>query len=512
MSNAGSTGRGTSTAQPFRIRAGVLLLAASLLALTAARARAQQMLPVDRWLVSSPFPADSASDALDKDYLAAPGEVAVLPDRGRTVFGADWKLMREDGAFAFRLPSDLALEAAVVDSAGDRVASTVRSGPVVAYAHAYIRATSDRTIKLMWGGLECTKVSAWLNGRRLDALGQPGGVLDGVPDAQVADVRIGFGYNTLLLKGASGDCDFGIAAGMEGTEEVLDGLRVQASRPYGDTRTGPESWVVAGADGGPEPMLGWKQDQLFGAAGARLAVFAVSPVDRVRIKARVGGQEIQREIEWLTPAEPRIILMPFPFERLRRAVLTGEGVELELDWGLGKSSTAAALSPESLLDGLHSSIRLLGWTVIGGGAEEPAARPNVVSIDDPDEAHPLAYLVPLPGEKGSVLLGEWKVPGWLSGFTLRLDVEGAPGAYRLNSLPAGGGEILLCRECRKGQTIRIEVTTTSSWERFPGAVIVDVARPATGGSGVEAAGWLNLLDEKGSREYRNRAAAAAGGN
>ena len=101
------------------------------------QAVAQDAVSVDRWLVSIPFPADVEADPLDTDYLGAPGEVAVLPDRGRTVGGADWTLVRRDSSV-------------VLDLEGHRGDF---DGPVVVYAHTYLKSIEDRTITLTWGGL-----------------------------------------------------------------------------------------------------------------------------------------------------------------------------------------------------------------------------------------------------------------------------------------------------------------------------------------------------------------------
>ena len=104
------------------------------------------------------------------------------------------------------------------------------------------------------------------------------------------------------------------------------------------------------------------------------------------------------------------------------------------------------------------------------------------------------------------LVGEWKVPGWLSGFTLRLDAQGAPGEYRLDSVPVEGDGTVLCSGCRKGQTVQLVVRSTGAWTRFPGAAIVDGAAPADLDP-EEAGRWLRTLDEKGNRAFRERLAA-----
>ena len=444
---------------------------------------------VDRWLVSSPFPVASDEDPLATDRLSGPGEVGVLPDRGRTVAGADWTLVRRDSSLVLDLE--------------DRLAEG--EGPVVVYAHAYLKSIADRTLAFEWGGIDCTEVRAWLNGRSLSGLAEAEGDERSEGSGPFrALVRIGRGYNTLLLKALSGDCAFGLVASIEpaGVGGSLDGVKVQASRPYGDTRTGPAPWVLADPDAGPQPVLGWREDELYGVAGVRLTAFAVTAVEGAELKAKVRGDGVERSLDWLTPAEPQTILMPFPFGTLREAGIRGEGMEVELDWDEAKTKKILRLDPESLLEGFHAPIRLLGWTVAAGQAQGEAAPAGTDLRDSKGEPHPLAHLVPLPGP-GVTLTGEWEVPGWLSGFTLELDVTGAPGEYRLNSRPVEGDRIPLCTECRKGSKVSLVVRSAGDWERFPGVRVIDVAPPAVT-SQVEAAGWLRLLNEDGSPEYRQR--------
>ncbi len=456
-------------------------------------AMAQGTVSVDRWLVSTPFPADVDGDPLETDYLGAPGEVAVLPDRGRTVGGADWTLVRRDSSVTLDLEGQR----------GDA------EGPVVVYAHAYLKSIGDRTITFTWGGLECTAVRAWLNGRSLEALGRPGPDSGGIGEsgARQARVRIGHGYNTLLLKAVSGECPLEVAASIgPSSTESLDGLRVQASRPYGNVRTGPTPALIADPEAGPEPVLGWKGSELFGVAGVRVTAFAVTPLEGTKFKAKTGGEEVKREIEWLTPAEPETVLMPLSFKSLRRALDRSEGVDVELDWRDGEWKGTLDLDPGALLQAFHSPIRLLGWTVTAGQGGQAESADRAAIYDSDDEPHPLANLVPLPNAAGTTLVGEWEVPGWLSGFTLALGVDGAPGEYRLDSVAMDGDEIVLCVDCRKGDGVQIVVVTTDGWESFPAVSVVGIDPPAVDGPG-QAIEWLRMIDEKGSRKYRESAPA-----
>ena len=480
-------------------RTAVLAALVVLCAAWSSELQAQERVAVDRWLVSSPFPVAEGVDGLAQDRLAGPGETGVLPDRGRTVAGADWTLVRQDSTWLFTLPTRSAS-----DTDSTEPGQVDHAAAVVAYAHAYIKSPADRTLRLVWGGQDCTRTSAWLNGRPIDELGQEvaAETVSGVPSAREAVVRIGFGYNTLLLKAASGDCPFGRAAGLGAIAPgSLDGVIVRASRPYGDTRTGPAQWIVSGPTAGPETVLGWQGDQLFGAAAVRLAAFSVTAVEGAELKAKVSGRQIKRRVEWLEPAKPRAVLVPFEFENLRKAVVRGESLELELEWDGGEWKGMLGLEAEPLLEAFVSPIRLLGWS--GPRAGEDTGVGEVEGSDDP---HPLANVIPLP-KAGETIVGEWKVPGWLSGFSLTLDTRASPGEYRLASLPVDQSEIVLCGECRKGETVQLVVEATGDWSEFPGVTIMGAAPVTADGAtgGATAVEWLQWIDDKGSRKFRERA-------
>ena len=78
--------------------------------------------------------------------------------------------------------------------------------------------------------------------------------------------------------------------------------------------------------------------------------------------ASVAGRKVQRDVEWLTPAAPEAVIVPFEFDRLRTALLRDEGLSLKLKWEDTETNTELSLQPQNLLAALHGSIRLLGWT------------------------------------------------------------------------------------------------------------------------------------------------------
>ena len=174
----------------------------------------QEVQPIDRWLVSSPFPTDGGGG---DSPLTGPGEEGVLPDRGQELAGSTWTLVRIDGR------SELRLDTLFPD----------RSPPEFVYSHAYLRLQRDRTIALVIEGLGDGRLRTWVNGRVLKTA-------DGAPlevtEADTVRVRLGAGWNTLLVRAEGGGEGFGLAAGLA----ARDGgppVRVQASRPPGDVRT-----------------------------------------------------------------------------------------------------------------------------------------------------------------------------------------------------------------------------------------------------------------------------------
>jgi hypothetical protein len=114
------------------------------------------------------------------------------------------------------------------------------------------------------------------------------------------------------------------------------------------------------------------------------------------------------------------------------------------------------------------------------------------------------------------LAGEWKVPGWLSGFTLELLAEEAPGNYTLDGQPLEleEGRAVLCSDCPKNARLRREAAATDDWSSLPkvrisGPGYADVAA-VEGGPPPER--WLRALEKDGSEEYRKLLSEHVGGD
>lgn len=186
-------------------------------------------IPMDRWLVSGPFPTAQGAGAT-ADTLAAATREAQFPQRGLTVAGVEWNLVREDGASRLRLAPD---------SAGTFL------------AHGYVRSAVDRTVRLLHSAAGCGTVSIWLNGQRLGEAPGERGLL----------VRLAAGWNTLLALVSAPDCPPTLGVALRSVaaerderreEEAASELRVQASRPPGVRRTHPAPWVTVEAEVSPE--------------------------------------------------------------------------------------------------------------------------------------------------------------------------------------------------------------------------------------------------------------------
>jgi hypothetical protein len=308
----------------------------------------------------------------------------------------------------------------------------------VVFAHSYIRFPEDRTVLLAWGGRDCTRARAWLNGRPLARSG---------PDAGADRVRMGRGWNTFLVEALEGDCPFGVRAELlrDGADGAgLGGVEVQASRPPGDTRTGPSPWVLLDPKRAVPAGLAWRGDRLLGDTRLVLVAWSPTPVARVEVKAKAEGEEDRAALDWLTPGTPTPLDLRFPLDRLARAA-DGSGLELEIEWDDAKRKLDVPIDGPLPEPSRAGAISLLGWRSNGDGAA-------------------------LPDSGGVVLSGEWKVPEALAGRDLTLDVSGAPGAWSVDGAPApapADAAAPLCTRCAKGRTLKLAVRVSDAWTGWP---------------------------------------------
>ena len=391
--------------------------------------------PLDRWLVSSTFPTDGGAG---DSPLTGPGEEGVLPDRGREQAGSSWALVRRDGL------SDVRLDSLYPD----------RESPVFVYAHSYVRLQADRTMLLSWSGLGDTGVRLWVNGRLIrDRSGDPIETTDQV----TIPVRLGGGWNTLLFRSENSGGAFGFSAALTAPDGDIP-IRVQASRPPGDIRTGPAPWVLAEPTLRPTGGVAWTGDELSGELMLEVTAWSRTPIDTVEVRLRADGVDARGGARWLTPGTPAPVSLWLPFEQLERARRSSDGVEVELKWfdeEVKQRLPGPAESTETSPDA--GGIRLAGWKV-----------ESVPTGEKPDRIGPAG---PLPDAAGWMISGEWKVPEALAGRSLFLRTDGAPGDYRLDERAYGESDVIpLCSDCRKGQKLEILARSRDPWHTLPEVV------------------------------------------
>ncbi|TFG66000.1 MAG: hypothetical protein E4H28_02990 [Gemmatimonadales bacterium] len=406
----------------------IFLSSVAVLAMAPSAAAIQaETMPIDRWLIADPFDPDTASSSqLEVDLLDAPGEPGVLPDRGLPASGAIWHLHRHDGESAFSL---------------DSLQSNVRPG-TIAYAHVYVRLPEDRTLRFTWDGDGCTAGRAWLNGRAIAG------------DDVLA--RFGAGWNTILLKLEAGHCAFGYKA-MLVVEQAdgLKGVRLQASRPPGEIRTGPEDWIIPETLVRVSPERRWSSDRLFAALEIGLTGWGRSPISNVEVELE-GVADGNGEAIWLTPGESDEVMVPVRLDRLQR-ILDAGFVASKISWEgtrIERQLTVSATPPE-----FSDTIALDGWTV----------------NRDAHEGQGPGIAGQIPNAAGWSLKGEWKIPEALAGQTLILRVDGASAEYLLNgaAMDLIGGAVTLCAPCSKGTKLSLTARTTEAWDTMP---VVRVSR------------------------------------
>ena len=395
-------------------------------------------LTIDRWLISSPFPAQDDGASL----LDAPGEEAVLPDRGRELAGARWTLVRRRGA------AGLPLDSLLPD----------RPSPAVAFAHSYVRLPQDRTMVLAWQARGGAVTGVWVNGRLLrDIEGEPL-ALETEPSVPV---RLGAGWNTLLFRVAEDpldEDDWGLSAQLA-TERGGVSVRVQASRPPGDIRTGPEPWVVASPRLAPSGRRAWSDGELLGELEVAVTAWSRSPVDEVAVRLRSNGVDARGAARWLTPGTPVPIGLWIPQDRLERLRAEGRDFQLQLKWG---DDEVEQRIPGPGGDGNAepgTGVILSDW--------QARSAPGSPGIDR------LRAGGPLPDAAGWTLSGKWKVPKALEGRDLYLDASASPGDFRVGDRAFASDDLApLCSGCRKGEEIEILARSAAAWSDLPRVVEV----------------------------------------
>lgn len=397
----------------------------------------------------------------------------LFPERGTRVGATFWTLVRQDGNPVFDLDTFVN-----------------RSGATATFAHAYLRPVADQTVTLRFSGLGCTDVSAKLNEQPLP-LEADAGATDCVGGSRTASatVRLAGGWNALLVRVEGDEQPYGFAVAVSpgpGGESVED-LRIQASRPPGIQPVLPQASIDVMAI--RVPGLQWRGGDLSAEVVVDFRLWGGSPPPDAEAKLEIGGEKAEHRFGQ-APAGGESIESVFelvPLDKLR-AVALGEGVKIRLEWKDHDEEMARRLAADGILRVFHEPIQLRGWT--GGGGNLP--------------------------RDGATLTGEWKVPGWLSGFTLELLAEDSPGDYMLDGQPLEleDGRAVLCSDCPKNARLRLQAAATADWSSLPkvrisGPGYADVA-DVEGAPPPER--WLRALEKDGSEEYRTLLSEHAGGS
>lgn len=418
-------------------------------------------LRIDRWLVSNPIALDSIDDSGEASLLSGSGEFGVLPRRGEERAGARWTLIRAAEASSLRLDS---LINYVVEPAAATAFAAARdsvAAPYVMFAHAYIRSPDDRNVVLQWQVESCARKSIRLNGSRVYGTVGISGHGPGYRTQDLsAEIRLAAGWSTLLARvqvpesvdNTPADCgsiDVRIRAASEGT---IDGLRVQASRPPGQVRTGPEPWVVMSRYSFPIPT--WRSSHVTMNVPVVLTAYGRSVLDSVRVRIRGPDMDLRTTLRDLHVGRPDTVTLRFPFDKLVALAKPGS-IRVETRWKDQKIEERLAVHPATLEDPLTHSLKLEGW-VLGG--------PDAL-VDGTEE-----LMLKAPNESGVSVRGQWTVPGELAGRRLTLSTLMAQADYRINgeAAPEGAaGSITLCEDCTAGSAIEIAAVSTAAWTGLP---------------------------------------------
>lgn len=394
------------------LTAGTLLLFA--LIPPAAPLSAQAPLPVHRWLVRGPIPADTGSAGLTRDYLGpTAGGAPLLPTVGDSVAGGPWLVAETDSLGRLDLNKIFA-------------EGTDWS---VAYAHAYVFAPEDRTVRLVLDSDD--DLVARLNGQRVWLNQVARGLGRG---SDTLTVRLAGGWNSLLLEVRNRTGGFGLLGLLEpaGDPGDLAGLRTTVERPAILTAFAyPAPTVTVG----PAIMVGalaWDSAGLSGVL--RLPVIAWGPeaLSGVRLALHQGREGVvDREFDELAPGSPSILQLTLPFDRLRNAALGEAPIVARASWRGGAGRIPVPVGADALL-------------------RRAGGRIDIRWVSDSTEV----------GGRGRADL---RVPDAFAGLSVDLLSRGlGPSArYIVNDGTAiwDDGRVELCAPCRPGEPLRLEIAS-----------------------------------------------------
>ncbi len=459
-----------------RARAATAL---SIFALLAAGPSAAQEtspdLPVRRWAVLGPLPADSGRAAVLRDALG--GEAEALPSPGEVADGLSWRAVEADSLGGIDLGREL----------GDAAEWSVF------YAHAWVEAPEERTVRLVMDSDD--DIVGFVNGQRVWVNVVPRGLGVG---ADTVRVRLARGWNSVLLKVRNRTGGVGVlgriaADGPGGTT----GLRLAVERPDGvEGHRLPASAIGLGdvrIEGAPR----WSGGTLRLPVSVPVQVWGGDTLRQLHVVVRQGGAASapRAEARWdeAAPGAPLHLRFEAPFGVLRGAALGRPPAELEATWTRGEARHALRLDPATLLAAAGGRVELADLAV-----EEPVLRPGPLTT---------SLLVPAP----------------FSGLSIDLDPGGLgpEAAYRVNGAPRPwrDGRVELCAPCRAGDALEIEIAPTGDRPLWltPAVRVREAGYPefaaarryarllegrVAPGPGPDAERWLAALGEGDGGAYR----------
>ncbi|MBN3035383.1 MAG: alpha-mannosidase [Bacteroidales bacterium] len=164
------------------------------------------------WLVLGSFPCTETHKLLERDYLN--GEADQAPTEGMTFGGHAWQLMQAGQNGLVNL----------------LMADFEQTDYCAAYAFSCVYAPEEQNALLLSGSDD--GIAIWVNGLEVHR----NNVFRGWrPDQDRVIIRLGQGWNRILVKAVNGTGGFGFSLGLCGLDNLeIPGLRTSATNPFGN--------------------------------------------------------------------------------------------------------------------------------------------------------------------------------------------------------------------------------------------------------------------------------------
>ncbi len=388
---------------------------------------------LDDWLVLGIFQYSPDQERLAVDFIG--GEKDVIPHAGDMVGGKAWKKMHTDlrGKLDFIRSGDFG--------------NTEYS---VCYAHTFIKSPVEQNAYLLIGSDDA--VSACMNGINVHYHEVPRGWR---ADQDTAMVRLGQGWNRLLVKVANGVGDFALSVRLVNKRfEPIADVQVQGDNPAGTagfTTVSVSPWLRIRQ----AAFSGFRLEKNDLQLELAVDVQNLGTINPSSAKIRVSGVSAKQKEHSIETYPLDHAVFQFSTGELRKLFQNGDPLTIDISWGQHVERMTLPVHAWETLDALFAGVKLGGWKFQEGLVD-------VTRLGQSEFADWKQYPPEEEIDRAITLGTTFTIPSELSGYPLRLSIpQVADEAHHWVNGLEPAARWLITNSARKGEPCTIVVWADS---------------------------------------------------